>query len=96
MHRIKRDNLKSQVVHNNVHPHTNGGSSHTCDLLNAPNGIDDEDYEDEDGNDDADGNYGDGDAGNKSQITKIQFPVENVEPRLRSVLHKVSSTIDRC
>ena len=30
------------------------------------------------------------------QITKIQFPVENVEPRLRSVLHKVSSTIDRC
>lgn len=80
MHRIKRDNLKSQVVHNNVHPHTNGGSSHTCDLLNAPNGI----YDNDD------------DAGNKSQITKIQFPVENVEPRLRSVLHKVSSTIDRC
>ena len=92
MHRIKRDNLKSQVVHNNVHPHTNGGSSHTCDLLNAPNGIDDDnDVDDADGD-----HYGDGDAGNKSQITKIQFPVENVEPRLRSVLHKVSSTIDRC
>jgi len=55
---VHNNHNQPEVVHNNVHPHTNGGSSHTCDLLNAPN-------------------------------------VENVEPRLRSVLHKVSSTIDR-
>ena len=35
------------MVHNNVHPHTNGGTSHTCDLLNAPNGIDDDDDDEE-------------------------------------------------
>ena len=45
------------------------------------NGHDDDD----DGDDD----------NNKSEITAIQLTVENVEPRLRSVLHKVSSTIDR-
>ena len=39
-------------MHNNVHPHTNGGSSHTCDLLNAPNGIDD--HQDVDGDADSD------------------------------------------
>ena len=39
---------KYQVVHNNVHPHTNGGNSHTCDLLNAPNGIHDDDDDDDD------------------------------------------------
>ena len=87
-----------QVVHNNVHPHTNGGGSHTCDLLNAPNGIfygDEEDKEDADDDGCAGDDDDDDDDNNKSEITAIQLTVENVEPRLRSVLHKVSSTIDR-